>query len=150
MPQDRGRLTKRVAPPGRIGCQLQVVHRTRPIESFFEMMRELRRDLAQGVAVQGLQPLPDARMQPCPAAGRQSPVHDFPVQRMHEFVASTGAAIGELLGAHKAHDLLPARQPVAQIFEVPRVQACRCGADARRKRRAGHARSLERGLLLHA
>src|SRR5882762_865169 len=85
----------------------------------------------------------DARVEPGPAAGRLATVENVTVNGMQEFVACRDAAVGEPMYPREADDLFPARQPIAQVLEILRIQVRRRSGNPSDKRGAGHARGLK-------
>src|SRR5262249_8714409 len=119
--QKGARLALGEASARRIGGETQILDGSWPIGARFEVMRELRRDVARALGAERLQTLADAHVQTRLACGSQPVVEHVAVQAVDELIAGRHPAVGELLKARRADQVGSTREVVADVLHGIRL-----------------------------
>src|SRR6202522_1903985 len=126
---------------------LQGVDRSRPVAGLFEVVNQLGRDFLHPLGVQGGQTLANDTMQSGSASGWLPVIENLAIQHMREGVALGHAAVGESMGAHPFHDVMPAGQLLVEICQTVRILVGSGADHARAERGTRDTRQLQGAVL---
>src|SRR5271165_7322187 len=133
----------RVAPPGRIRRQTEVLYRARPIGCLLEGFRDLGSHFILMSSEQRLEPLPDAQAESCPSSRRLSAVEYLPIQGVHKLIALGERSVGEPERSRPAQHALATRKRIADFIKLLLVQSRGDSDHARPKRYTLNASYLQ-------
>jgi hypothetical protein len=109
---------------------------------------ELSHHFVRRLRMECFQALADESMEFCPAEGCEALIEHLAVQRMYEFEVLGKRSVGKMPDARSSHDLVSARQILAQLFKHLKIEF-RCRRDdGCRERTAYDARQLHYALLI--
>ena len=135
-------------PPRDVRLEPQVRDGTRPVGSRFEVVRKLSRHFVRRLRMERFQALADEPMELCPGAGWEAVIEHLAVQRMYEFEALGKGSVGKMPDAGSSHDLVSARQILAQLFKHLQLEFRYRRDEGCRERTAYDARQLQYALLI--